>query len=66
MEDPSLGGYSGLQLLAYATATAMPDSSRVYDLYRVCDFLQQQKMGIAASAWWGLGFRERESERMKH
>ena len=33
MEVPRLGGELELQLLAYTTATAMPDWSRVYDLH---------------------------------
>ena len=33
MEVPRLGVNSELQLLVYATATAMPDLSRVYDLH---------------------------------
>ena len=33
MEVPRLGVESELQLLAYATATAMPDPSRVCDLH---------------------------------
>ena len=33
MQVPRLGVKSNLQLLAYATATAMPDLSRVCDLY---------------------------------
>ena len=33
MKVPRLGVESGLQLLAYATATAMPDPSRVCDLH---------------------------------
>ena len=33
MEVPRLGVKSELQLLAYTTAIAMPDTSRVCDLY---------------------------------
>ena len=33
MKFPRLGGESELQLLAYATATAMPDLSRICDLH---------------------------------
>ena len=33
MEDPRLGVESELQLLAYTTATAMPDPSRVCNLH---------------------------------
>ena len=33
MEVPRLGAESELQLLAYATATAMPDPSQVCDLH---------------------------------
>ena len=33
MEVPSLGVKSELRLPAYATATAMPDPSRVFDLH---------------------------------
>ena len=33
MEVPTLGIESELQLLAYTTATAMPDPNHVYDLH---------------------------------
>ena len=33
MEVPRLGVKSELQLLVYTTATAMPDPSRIFDLY---------------------------------
>ena len=33
MEVPGLGDKLELQLLAYTTATAMPDLSRIYDLH---------------------------------
>ena len=33
LEDPRLGVESDLQVLAYTTATAMPDLSHVFNLY---------------------------------
>ena len=49
MEVPRLGGKSVLQLLGYATATAIPDPSRVCDLhhssqqYRILDPLSESR-----------------------
>ena len=41
MEVPGLGVESELQLLAYATATATPDQSHIFDL---CHSLQQRQI----------------------
>ena len=46
MEIPRLGIEWDLQLLAYATATAMPDLSCAYDLYHSCVCLQPTQRRI--------------------
>ena len=51
MEAPRLGAKAELQLLAYATATATPDPSHVFDLHhssrqcRILDPLSEARDG---------------------
>ena len=57
VEVPRLGVGSELQLLAYATATAMPDLSRVCDLHQQkrLAFWSQGRTLQSSSGKWGRG-----------
>ena len=49
MEIPRLGVESEIQLLAYTTATATGNLSRIYDLYHSSQ--QHQKADLMIEAW---------------
>ena len=61
MEFPRLGVESELQLLAYTTATAMPDPSHICDQHHISEqhwfFNSLSKPGIEpATSWFLVGF----------
>ena len=67
MEVPRLGVESELQLLAYSTATAMPDSRRICDLHHSAwqrwILNPLAKPGIKpATSWFLVGFVSAEPE----
>ena len=61
MQIPRLGVKSELQLLAYNTATATPESSRICDLHyssyqrRILNPLSEARVELASS-WIQVGF----------
>ena len=58
MEVPRLGVHSELQLLAYATATAMPDLSQVFDLHHSSQqrqiLIHGARLGMEPESLWIL------------